>query len=280
MSWFLRPDKWPRTPEQWLDAATSFPVTPREWLAVAEDLRRSPTRMFLDVIRGVAQKLKGREIEIRSGDSDVVLVLDDVRVAHDPAPLGPVTAGLDVEVIDELDISTRDVRWDAGSIDRLRIEVRNVLLEPGVAAATVAARPIDLIAEIEQPTFDAWLETAADDLEVTLDDVGRATVRPKRWRRWVSAVVRPHLDGDQVHVDVEHVQVGPFRFRRLPRVPERHTIDLPAFDRDLRITSIEVTPGLLRARGHIPEWREPLHLEHLIKAAGTASRHVVLNRSL
>jgi hypothetical protein len=279
VSWFFRPDKWPRTPEQWIDAATSFPVTPREWLAVADDLRRSPTRMFLDVIRGVAQNLKGREIEIRSGDSDVVLVLDAVRADHDPSPLGPVRAGLDVEVIDELDIDVRDVRWDAGSIDRLRIEVRNVVLEPGVPAATVVAKPIELIAEIDQPTFDRWLARAADDLLVSLDAVGRATVRPVKWQRWVAAEVRPRLDGAQIHVDVERIKVGPFRFRRLPRVPERHTIDLPEFDRDLRVTDIEVAPGLLRVRGHIPEWREAIQLEHLIRAAGTVGQHVVFNRA-
>ncbi len=277
VNWF-RPDKWPRTPDQWIEAAASIPVTPREWLQAANDLRRSPTRIFLDLIRGVAENVKGREVEIRSGQSDVTLVIDDVRVAHDPALLGPMRATGDVEVIDELDITTRDVRWDAGSIDRLRIEVRNVVLEPGVPMATVVASPIDLIAEIDQETFDHWLGRNVDVLVVELDDVGRATVRPIRWPRWVSAVVRPRLDGPQIHVEVEHVKLGPFRFRRLPRVPERHTIDLPEFDRDLRLTEIELMPGLLRVRAHIPRWREALRLEHMIRAAGTVGQHVVFNR--
>ena len=278
LSWIFRPDKWPRTPEQWLDAASSFPVTPSQWLRAADDLRRSPTRMFLDVVRSLGDTLSGRELEIRSGDSDVTLVFEGVRAAHEPRPLGPVRARLDVEVIDELDIDTRDVRWDEGRIDRLRIAVRNLRLEPG-AVADAVARPVDLTAEIEQETLDWWLERTGADVEVELDAVGTASARPQRWRKWVRATVRPELVGDELHVHVERAWVGRFGFAKLPRVPSVHVIPLPEFDRDLHVTSIDVRPGLVRVHGRIPEWREPLYLDQVMRAAGTVGSHVVFNRS-
>ena len=79
-----------------LVAAASIPLTPAEWREAAEEVRRSPSRMFLDLVHSVALSLKGREVEVRTGDSDVTFVLDDVRYDHEP-PLAllPGLAGVD-----------------------------------------------------------------------------------------------------------------------------------------------------------------------------------------
>ena len=56
---FFRPDKWPRTPAQFLEAAASIPFTPGEWWEAAEEVRRSPSRMFLDLVHSVALQPAG-----------------------------------------------------------------------------------------------------------------------------------------------------------------------------------------------------------------------------
>jgi len=276
---FFRPDKWPRTPQQFFQAAAAIPLTPAEWLDAAQDMRRSPSRMFLDMVENVARSVAGRELEIRSGDSDVTLVLDDVQFNHEP-PVVPWIPGTELEVVDEIDIDVHGVRWEAGQIDRLRIRVRNVRLEPGVVA-TVYARPVELVGEVGQSTLDAWLVSTGPgaDVEITLDGEGTATAVPTQWKRWgVRAQVAPVLEGDQVHIDVLRIWVGPFSFRRLRWVPERHTIELPHFDRELTIIGLTVSPGLLQVRGHIPEWREKVHIDQVIRAAGVVGNHVIFDR--
>ena len=137
---FFRPDKWPRTPAQFLEAAASIPLTPGEWWEAAEEVRRSPSRMFLDLVHSVALSLRGREVEIRTGESDVTFVLDEVTYDHDP-PLVPWIPGNPMEVVDEIDITTSTVRWSAGQIDKLRVIVRNVTLDPGVVATAPTWAP-------------------------------------------------------------------------------------------------------------------------------------------
>jgi len=274
---FFRPDKWPRTPAQFFEAAASIPLTPGEWLDAAEEVRRSPSRMFLDMVQSVARSLAGRELEIRTGDSDVTLVLDDVTYDHDP-PVVPWILGTELEVVDAIDITTSAVRWEAGQIDRLRIGVRNVTLDPGVVA-TVYARPVELEGEIGQTTFDEWLRSAGVAFDIVLDGEGTATAHPHDWRRWgVRAQVAPVLEGDQIHVDVLRIWIGPFSFRQLRWVPERHTIDLPTFDRGLTVIGLSLSPGAVRVRGHIPEWREELHVDQILRAAGAVGNHVIFDR--
>lgn len=276
---FFRPDKWPRTPAQFLEAAASIPLTPGEWWEAAEEVRRSPSRMFLDLVHSVALSLRGREVEIRTGESDVTFVLDEVTYDHDP-PLVPWIPGNPMEVVDEIDITTSTVRWSAGQIDKLRVIVRNVTLDPGVVA-TVYARPVELEGEIGQATFDEWLRSADVPFDIVLDGEGTATAHPHDWRRWgVKAQVAPVLEGDQLHVDVLRIWIGPFSFRRLRWVPERHTIDLPAFDRELHIIGLSVHPGAVRARGHIPVWRERVQFEQVLRAAGAVGNHVIFDRDL
>ena len=274
---FFRPDKWPRTPAQFFEAAASIPLTPGEWLDAAEEVRRSPSRMFLDMVQSVARSLAGRELEIRTGDSDVTLVLDDVTYDHDP-PVVPWIPGNELEVVDEIDIRASTIRWEAGQIDTLRIGVRNVTLDPGVVA-TVYARPVELEGEIGQATFDEWLRSSGAAFDIVLDGEGTATAHPHDWRRWgVRAQVAPVLEGDRIHVDVLRIWIGPFSFRRLRWVPERHTIDLPTFDRGLAVIGLSVSPGVLRVRGHIPEWRERVHIDQVVRAAGVVGNHVIFDR--
>ncbi len=63
-----------------------------------------------------------------------------------------------------------------------------------------------------------------------------------------------------------------------PRTPERHTIDLPTFDRGLTVIGLSISPGVVRVRGHIPEWREKVHVDQVLRAAGVVGNHVIFDR--
>ncbi|MET0148245.1 MAG: hypothetical protein ABW310_03745, partial [Acidimicrobiales bacterium] len=130
MSWFMRPDKWP--------------VTPQDWLKVVDDLARAPTRVLLETFASVADTLVGKEVELRSAKGTVTVNVASVIGTHSapPVALGAWRPGLDLEGLEEVDIVVHDVRWDGGRIDRLTIRAQNVNLEGGVVSSVVAG-PID-----------------------------------------------------------------------------------------------------------------------------------------
>ena len=163
MSWFLRPDKWP--------------ITPQDWLKVVDDLARAPTRVLLETFASVADALVGKEVELRSAKGTVTVNVDSVVGTHSapPVALGAWRPGLDLEGLEEVDIVVHDVRWDGGRIDRLTIRAQNVNLEGGVVSSVVAG-PIDLAGEVDQATLDELLERYEAPVQVILDGTDRATV--------------------------------------------------------------------------------------------------------
>ena len=85
-------------------------------------------------------------------------------------------------------------------------------------------------------------------------------------------------DGDEVTFPIHQVRWWgiplPFVHRFLP---ERRTT-VPPLPRGLRLTSLSSGPGVLRATAVVDDFREPLVVESVLRAAATVGQHVVLNR--
>ncbi len=263
VSWFLRPDKWP--------------ITPLDWLKVVDDLARAPTRVLLETFASVADALVGKEVELRSATGTITVDVDSIVGTHSapPVALGALRPGLDLEGLEEVDIQVHDVRWDGGRIDRLTVQASNVHLEGGVVAKLVAG-PVGLSGEVDQTTLDGWLEGHEVPFRVTLDGTDRATV--DQGGR-LSAVVSAELDGNEVAFPIQQLRWAgiplPFAHRF---VPERRAT-VPPLPRGLRLTSLSSAPGVLRATAAVDDFREPLLVESVLRAASTVSQHVVLNRA-
>ena len=263
MSWFLRPERWP--------------ITPLDWLKVVDDLARAPTRVLLETFASVTDTLVGKEVELRSANGTITVDVDSVVGAHSapPVAMGALRPGLDLEGLESVDIAVHDVRWDGGRIDRLTIQAHNVHLEGGVVTKLVAG-PIGLGGEVDQATLDEWLERHDAPVSVVLDDTDRATVRPHDSR--LTAVVTAELEEGSgvVVIPVPLAAVG--RDPPAVRAPLRRSPpgDHPDLPRDLRLTGVSSTPGVLRATGVVDDFREPLVLESLLRAASSVGSHVVL----
>lgn len=262
MSWFLRPDKWP--------------ITPGDWLKVVDDLARAPTRVLLETFASVADAMVGKEVELRSANGTITVDVDSIVGTHSapPVALGALRPGLDLEGLEAVDIQVHDVRWDGGRIDRLTVQASNVHLEGGVVAKVVAG-PVGLAGEVDQATLDEWLEAHDAPFRVTLDGTDRATV--DQGGR-LSARVAAELDGDEVTFPIHQVRWWglplPFVHRFLPE----HRATIPPLPRGLRLTGLSSTPGVLRATAVVDDFREPLVVESVLRAASTVGQHVVLNR--
>lgn len=264
MSWFLRPDRWP--------------ITPGDWLKVVDDLARAPTRVLLETFASVADAVVGKEVELRSVNGTVTVEVDAIVGAHSapPVALGALRPGFDLEGLESVDIALHDVRWDAGRIDRLAIQAHNVHLEGGVVSHVVAG-PVGLSGEVDQATLDDWLARHDAPVTVVLDGAGRATVSPGRR---LTAVVSARLEGDEVAFPVHRVRWAGVPLPWLHRFVATRRVRVPPLPRGLRLTGVSSTPGVLRATAVLDDFREPILVESVLRAASTVGQHVVLNRGV
>jgi hypothetical protein len=263
VSWFLRPDKWP--------------ITPGDWLRVVDDLARAPTRVLLETFSSVAEALVGKEVELRAATGAVTVVVDSIVGSHSapPVALGALRPGLDLEGLEAVDIVVEDVRWDGGRIDRLSIQAHNVHLEGGMVPRVVAG-PIGLSGEVDQATLDAGLDDHDSPVAVELDGTDRATVHPGGR---IAAVVSAELAGDVVRFPVHQVSWAGIRLPFAHRFVSTREAALPALPRGLRLTGLSSRPGVLAATAVLDDFREPIVLESVLRAASTVGSHVVLNRA-
>ncbi len=258
----MRPDKWP--------------ITPGDWLKVVDELARAPTRVLLETFASVADAMVGKEVELRSATGAITLDVDAIVGTHSapPVALGALRPGLDLEGLEEVDITVHDVRWDGGRIDRLWVQASNVHLEGGVVAKVVAG-PVSLAGEVDQATLDEWLERQGAPLRVVLDGIDRATVH----QRGLSAEVSAELDGEEVRFRAHRVRWLGVPLPLAHRFVAERRATVPPLPRGLRLTGLSADPGVLRATAVVDDFREPLLVESVLRAASTVGQHVVLNRA-
>jgi len=265
-----------------------IPLTPADWLRTADHLSRSPTRLLVDLIEGVAAQVAEDELSIVAHGTEVTLHLADLRVDHAGPPLSGAVPGpgrflgtLDPEqqAIERIDIDVADIRWTDGEghhrrIDRLAIAAHHTWVDPRLTL-TLITGPIDAVATLQPETFAAWVAASELDQDLTLADEGlvHATARGGGW--W-QATLRPRLEGDQVLLPLERVSA----FGLAIDVPARWRGDrsarLPTLARDARVTGLDISREALRVHLRIDELREPISLEQLQRALRKAGSHLVL----
>ena len=189
--------------------------------------------------------------------------------------LGAWRPGLDLEGLEEVDIVVHDVRWDGGRIDRLTIRAQNVNLEGGVVSSVVAG-PIDLAGEVDQATVDELLERYEAPVQVILDGTDRATVHQGGR---LTATVSAELDGDEVTFPIHEVRWAGIPLPFVHRFLTTRRATVPPLPRGVRLTGVSSAPGVLRGTAVLDEFREPLVVESVLRAASTVGQRVVLNRT-
>ena len=169
-----------------------------------------------------------------------------------------------LEVVDEIDITTSTVRWSAGQIDKLRVVVRNVTLDPGVVA-TVYARPVELEGEIGQATFGAWLRSAGVAFDIVLDGEGTATAHPR-----LAALGREGAGGAGAGGATSSTSTscasGSARSASVASggSPSATPSTSPPSTASCTSSACPCTPAP-SACGHIPVWRERVQFEQVLR---------------
>jgi hypothetical protein len=91
-------------------------------------------------------------------------------------------------------------------------------------------------------------------------------------------VVSAELDDDVIRFPVHRVRFAGLPMPFVHRWVETRTLAVPELPRGLRATGLWLRPGAVQATGVVDDFREPLVLESVLRAASTVGSHVVLNR--
>jgi hypothetical protein len=256
-----------------------LPLTPADWINTADHLSRSPTRLLVDLIEGVAAQVADEDLHIVTSGTDVALRLADLRIDHpDPRPfLGSLDPSRQAIDLVELDVS--DVRWtdDQGRhrrIDRVDVAVRRAWVDPG-RRLTLVCGPIDAVAVLHPDTVDEWVAHSELDYDLHLGGPGLVEARP-RGGGWWNARVQPVVDGQIIRFPVTRVGAFGFEVPVPPRWQGERSAELPHLARGAYITAVDLDADALRVHVRIDELREPIALEHLQRALVRAGSHLVL----
>ena len=220
----------------------------------------APAVIAREVIDAATSRLVGRRATLRAGDREVNLVLRSLRMARPPV-------GLMVGQLGDIELEAEDVHVGDLHLDHLRLEVRNVHVQPG-PSVTIVGAPIIARGAIGPDVIRSTLVPHTDRVEVELV-AGAARAYLIGRRDWGHIDLVPRIDGRTLVLEPAEVVVGRWDrlsplVRRLPplRVP---LTDLPD---TLHLTGVTVEDGRLIVDGVYEEWRAqltPQQLDQLVR---------------
>ena len=242
---------------------------------VADLFGFAPAGVARDVIEAANTRLAGREVRLLFGDLHVTSTVRTIRLQRPPL-------GLMIGQLGDVEIVVEDVRWAGRRIAWLRIDARNVHIQPGNPAMVVTA-PVYVEAKVDQATVDEVVALTAPRTHVELlDGAARATIKGRPQWGWIDLV--PHCEGDVLALRPATIAMWG------TAVPDAILRHLPVLRFPLpealavgHVSSVAVERGAVRVRGVLDEWREPLgarQLDQVVRRITTfAGPELVLPRT-
>ena len=256
-----RPDWLADAVRAWTPGAL-LPPSLTEALRPAVDLFGfAPAMMGTDLIGAAASRLIGRPMTLRVGDSEVNLVLRVLQLERPPL-------GLMIGQLGDVEVEADDVVVADHRISHLRLDVRNVHLQPAVAGATVVATPIRVRAVVDESVVRDAVADRTSRLAVELrgDGVARATLTGRRG--WGHVDVVPRVDGRTLVLEPAALAVRTKYLLALARRLPPLRVELPRSIPAAHVTSVTVDEGRVVIEGVYEEWRWELghrQLDELVR---------------
>ncbi|WP_029114093.1 DUF2993 domain-containing protein [Mycobacterium sp. URHB0044] len=207
----------------------------------------------------------GRRLTVRLADGDLALTITEFDSRLD-------LRGLSVGQLNDVRLAARDLYWNGHRFERARAVLHNVHMRPSVPPVLVAA-PVELTLELPAPVLDELFRWAAPRLsgEVGPDGVARLSLARRQGSGHVEVETR--IEGSTLWITPRAI----VRRRRWP-LPQRtpgYPVRLPELPRGLRLTDVELAPGVVRLTGTLPQWRMEMpraRLEDVIGQLSTVGR--------
>ncbi len=219
----------------------------------------APQFLIEQILSTARTRLVGRDLTLKSGESQLRLVLDDLRFAASPL-------GLALGQFGTITADTNNVRWDGGRLNTLTVKFKNVHLRPGTQPAVIIA-PIKFIATIRQDVLDELIADAADKVSVELLSDGSALARKPGRESWGNANVTPRIEGSNVRLIATGLTVGSRSFSTQRAGIPSALIKVPPLPGGMHMTNISLGDACVSIEAVIHEWREPISAQQLIMLA-------------
>ena len=243
-----RPDWLAETLRAWTPSSLVPPSVGDAMRPVAELFGFAPAALLRGLVDTATTDLVGKRLAADVGGTEVSGVLRGVRPER--APLGLAVGQLGTASIDVDDLDSGDLR-----VAHLRLDLRNLHVQPGIGTSTVVAAPISWRATLDQRQVRAVLAGRSPQLEVELGPSGLVRVWLRGRRDWGHVDARPHLHGRAVRFEPTAATLGRWDVTALGRRIPRPRVDLPAMPPWAHLASVEVADGQLIVEGTVEEWR-------------------------
>lgn len=205
--------------------------------------------------------LVGRRLTVRLADGDLVLTVTEFDSRLD-------LRGLSVGQLNDVRLTATDLSWNGYRFERAHAVLHNVHVRASVPPVLVAA-PVELTLELPTPVLDEVFRWAAPRLAGEVGHDGVARLRLARRRGSGHVEVETRLEESTLWILPRAI----VRRRRwmLPRRTPGYPVRLPELPRGLRLTAVDLAPGIVRLTGTLPEWRMELPRARLEDVVGQLS---------
>jgi hypothetical protein len=213
---------------------------------------------YRTLFTALQQLLVGKEVTVRLGDQNVVLIVTELDSALEPQ-------GLAVGQLGEVRVAARDISWDQQRLQHAVAVLHNVHIRPGVPPVLVAA-PVKLSAALPADVFDDVLRQAVPQLRSELCADGTARLRWVRQPGWGGLQVDVDVVGTTLLLRPRALTAGQRRWALPARTPA-YRVPLPELPHELLVTDVSLGLDSLQLSGLLPEWRmelPPRYLEDVI----------------
>lgn len=196
----------------------------------------------------------GRRLTVGLDDGDLMMTVTKLDSRLD-------VRGLSVGQLNDVTLTARNIHWGASTFDHGTVVLHNVHMKPTSPPVLVAA-PVELTLEVPAGALDDLFRSAAPRLRGEIGADGVARLRFARRPRLGHLEVEARLVGSALWLVPRKLAVGRSRLG-LPAATPPYRVQLPELAPGLQLTGLELTPGVVRLRGTLPEWRTELPRKRL-----------------
>lgn len=217
--------------------------------ALKPQVPTSPAQVIQLTIKTVADRLLGKRLTVRFGDTDVTFT--PVELDNELHTLGLATGQ-----IANIRFVARHVRWQHTTLDRVELDLTDVRLRT-LPAPYLVVGTVQVQLSVTSAELHHWVRQVRPDILADITREGKIRARWARMPLLGHIELRPSAGDSVIYLDPTGIQI------RTKALPIAHRIKpfaltVPDLPRGLVLTKIETGPGELVLHGVTERVRERL----------------------
>jgi hypothetical protein len=224
-------------------------------LAGLPALPAGPAAMLELAVRTAGNRVLGRRLTMRVGESDVSLTPVELDIRLE-------TLGIALGQVGHVRITAEDVTWPDAPLRRLAVFCDDVRLS-SLPTPSVVAGTVEVVITVTAEVVRAKAAEAQPNLDVDIGPDGIVRVSWARKPHWGNVEVEASVEEAGVVLTPKVLTVGGHKFGAVRRL--RPTVlEVPDLPRGLRLIAVQPGPGELVLRGVTERWRERIPVTEVL----------------